>query len=737
MKLNSLVLCVGVLATVDFAIADELVEKKEESQCRADIECIVVYARFREEGLIDVPVSESYFSEDTIAELGIERVSDFIQLIPNVTIVESQNIGSSFMTIRGITQVRNGEAPIAVVIDDVLQPNSRQFRRDLIDIASIEVIKGPQGALYGRNATGGVVIINTKKPTEQTSGSLSASFGNAGQRTVKGSLRGALSDKVLYTLAAQDSEQDGDIKNHYLNKMVNYFDEQALRGSLHFNPSNNTSFVLQGYASKVEGGALNFVFQPTLYGPDGVTLAEGDTLFDMSLAGANNTDYRVTANNLGYNERDMSQWSLKLQHAFGDADLLAVTSYHRLEEFFAGDQFPYTAAITRSGLDGTQSQYADISNWSQELRLSSSYQALYWMVGAYYLQTDRFISTTTGDDRGQGIIRIQRRPEFDSAINPTFSFFGDDNDNTAWAVFGNVSYDMSDALQLSLALRYDEDQRKQTVSEFNTSATPGIVNNKDFSQWQPKVSLRYLLEKNISVFATWGKGFRSGQYNQNGVAEQAALVGLLGIKDIADAEVSSSYELGLKGYFAQQDFTLTASAFDTEVQGQHYFSFIGSIGAQILSNIDEVHLQGIELGLHKPIFDGLDFTFSLGYIDNEIARYRANPALEGNKAPYVPKATLNLALDYHTELTQTLGLQLRADYEYRGRQYWSVENSSARDAITLVNLRAGVVAIDDSWSIMASVKNAFDEKYNEEYVSVGFAHPTGGQRWLVDFNYKF
>jgi iron complex outermembrane receptor protein len=732
-----------LMAIVSTAFANSVLatEEQKPQKCGTEIECVVIHARLREETPIEAPLSETYFSQDKINAAGIERVADFIQLSPNVSISNSQGIGTSFITIRGMTQVRNGESPVAVVIDDVLQVNARQFRQQMQDIDSIEVVRGPQGALYGRNATGGAIIIRSKKPTKQTSGFVRLSLAEGDKQTLQAGLDGAASQNTLYRVALHDSHQDGQINNAFLNRTVDYFDETELKGSLYYSLDKKTTITARGKYSTIEGGGLNFTFQPAVYGPDGLTLAQNSFPFDFSQSDANNTDQNISANNLGFNERKMTDLSLKMDYRGDDFTLLAITGYNRLEEFTAGDQFPYTAATTTETVigpvDGSQTQFVDLGAWSQELRLSAQQEHLQWMVGAYYLDTDRFISSTTGDDRGLGIVRIEQQPDFTHPDNPTLLFFADDNENRAWAIYGNADYDISDEWQISAALRYDRDQRKQKVSEYNFGVNPGAVNKKTFDQWQPKFSVRYLLNDDMSTYLTWGKGFRSGQFNQNGVADAAAQAGLAGVSDIAQQEISRSTEVGFKAYFKTLDLSLTTSLFKTDVSGQHYFVFVGALGAQVLTNIDEVQLQGGELELYKPISDSLSASLGYGYTNSKINKFTLDNTTEGNRAPYVPQSSLNLGLQYQSELGNALELTVRADYEYRGRQYWSPQNITPRNSLELTNLRITLQSQDDHWSLVASISNAFNEQYNSEYVSGGFAHPAVGSLWQLDLKYQF
>ena len=142
------------------------------------LEEVVVTARKREESRLDVPVTVDAFTQQTIESAGIETPRDFVALVPNMTLVEVQNVGNSFITIRGISQARNSEPSVAVLVDGVLEPNPYQFDQQLNDVTSIQVLKGPQGALYGRNAIGGAIIINTADPSDHFQGSAKVGVGN-------------------------------------------------------------------------------------------------------------------------------------------------------------------------------------------------------------------------------------------------------------------------------------------------------------------------------------------------------------------------------------------------------------------------------------------------------------------------------------------------------------------------------------------------------------------------------
>ncbi len=374
---------------------------------------------------------------------------------------------------------------------------------------------------------------------------------------------------------------------------------------------------------------------------------------------------------------------------------------------------------------------------SQEIRLTSpDDQALRWIAGVYYLATDRFRGLPTEMDVGQPYSR-------EVFTANTLSGFADDNENKAYAVFGQLNYDLNEASELSFALRYDRDKREQTdvapamIGTRTFSMTSGLTRSETYSEVQPKLTLRYQPDNNLNLFATWSKGFRSGGFNQNGVGAAATAAGINGIRDDYDKEVSTNIELGFKSTMADGRLKLNGSLFRTRVKDQHYFQFIGAINAQLLNNIDEVLLQGAELDAQFQVTDALSLYAAYGLTDSEIEDYAVAQGHEGNWAPYVARTTFNAGIQYNASLGDNLQGLLRLDYERRGKQFWDTANSSPRSAINLVNLRLGVESEDGDWSITAWAKNLTDKEYNAEYVSGGIAQIAPPRTMGLDFTRRF
>jgi iron complex outermembrane receptor protein len=713
------------------------------------IEEIVVTARLRSENLQKVPVAVTAFSAKAIDDARIKGVSDFMSMTPNVSINQSESSGVSFITIRGVSQVRNGESPVAVVVDGVEQVSSRQFAQDLFDIEKIEVVRGPQGALYGRNAIGGAILITTRQPTNEFEASAGASYGRGDDYRVQGSVSGPIvADKLLFRASGSYRHFGGIYRNVYLDKTVDQVEDTNLRGQLKAIINENLTADLIISHGKTNGGALNFQYQSSNFDTNNPCFLDAGNPLAGPAPDADHVSRQFCATNRGEDHRTVDNISLKLDYKTDVATITNILAYNYVKEYVAGDQFPYTANVGLFGfLDGTQTQYETNKAWSDEFRItSSSANKFRWMVGAYYLNTKRFISTTTGLDNNQGILQVTDTPFFSSPVNPTTSFFADRNNNKAWALFANAAYDITDQLEGSFAIRYDKDHRDQFVLPDQTGSLPAGCSvatpdnchkTRSYDLAQPKFTLRYQAMENLSLFGSWGVGFRSGQFNQSGVAAVAAGAGTNGVFDAVEKEEVRTLELGFKSQFANNRLRLNGTFYTTSDKNPLYFVFLGSIGAQVLVNVDKVRSTGFELEGQANLAKGLDAFANFGYTHSRIKAYGVNPADVGNWAPYVPATTWAAGLQYRTPVMDKLGLFLRGDVEHHGKQYWDPENTTARSGFNLVNFRAGFEDPEGKWSLIASLDNAFDKKYNSEWVLGGFAHPGQPRAWVVDAKFRF
>src|ERR671910_480509 len=341
------------------------------------LEEVIVTARKRDEASLDVPVAVNVFTAADIAAAGIERPQDFIDLTPNMTLVQTQNQGTSFVTVRGISQARNSEPSVAVLIDGVQMANPSQFNQELFDIDTIQVLKGPQGALYGRNAIGGAIIINTKKPGDVFEGNVTLGSDSGPGINVRGGLSGPISDTLKYIASGSFFDTKGYIRNVQLDENADPFRDVSGRLRLVWEPSNELSADVRVYASRVDTQALYFNITESV----------------------NDTSLPVRVNNAGVNERNMFGTSLKLDWVRPLGTLTSITAYDRFNELLTGDQFNFlpiaeSVLFRFFGADQAQHQFLSVNAVSEALHFASpATTRVRWIAGAYLIATDRFIST--------------------------------------------------------------------------------------------------------------------------------------------------------------------------------------------------------------------------------------------------------------------------------------------------------------------------------------------------------
>ncbi|HMA11983.1 MAG TPA: TonB-dependent receptor plug domain-containing protein, partial [Steroidobacteraceae bacterium] len=426
------------------------------------LEEVVVTARKRDESFRDVPMTVNVFTEQAIASAGIQKPADFIARVPNMTLVETQNAGNAFVVVRGVSQARNSEASVAVLVDGVLETNPAEFNKELFDIRQIEVLKGPQGALYGRNAIGGAILISTKDPSDELSGIFRAGFGNGSSKRAQAALSGPIgsSDTLKFRASLSWSDTDGYLKNTYLNRKADPAEELSGRARLLWKPSDSFTGDLRFGFSNLDTRALYFVIPRAV---------EANPFSSFTTPpNANDVTSPIQLDNPGKNTRDLYTTSLKMDFETGVGTVTSVSAYDITKEVLTGDAYDFRPAATSVfrallGTDLNQSQYLNVKSLSQELRLTSATGGtVSWIAGAYYVHTKRFISTGNMVDTGAGVFPVYRAPRL-TGNNPSATFLADSQNNDAWAVFADATVELSKHTQFDAAFRYDEDKRQNTT----------------------------------------------------------------------------------------------------------------------------------------------------------------------------------------------------------------------------------------------------------------------------------
>ena len=569
-----------------------------------EMEEIIVTARKRDESFQDVPVTVNVFTETLVEDAGIYRPADFIQMVPNMTLVETQNAGNAFVVIRGISQARNSEPSVAVQVDGVLQTNPAEFNQELYDIQQIEVLKGPQGALYGRNAIGGAIIITTLDPADEFEATVKAGYGN--ENSIRGQLgvSGPLGDSAGYRATVNYYETDGFLHNEFLDESVDPVESLSARARFVFEPSDNFRGDFRVAVDDLSTRALYFV----------VPRVDEANPFGGFVDDANDVDEPIQLDNPGINDRDVLNTSLKLDFGAGDGTLTSVTHYNTTEEILTGDAFDFRPAANSLfnaifGFDLNQSQFLDIEAYSQELRYTSPTEGKFrWIAGAYFIHTDRFISTGNMVDTGAG--RVPRlpgttlrgqQPERDLPRRlPGQRRLGrvckrDLRDR------GEDRTRRRDPLRRGQAREHDRDPR--SLPPLGTPpGSSGQTRERTWSEPQPKFTLRYAPTDTLTFYGGWSRGFRSGGFNQTGVGAVADASGIAGVNDLFEAEVAETTEAGFKSVLAGGSLAFNGAAYYTESENGYFFVFLAANSTQNLGNLD-ARYKGFELEMNWSATD--------------------------------------------------------------------------------------------------------------------------------------
>ncbi|MEQ5787930.1 TonB-dependent receptor [Erythrobacter sp. NFXS35] len=698
----------------------------------AEDQGIIVTGLRREENLQDTPAAVTAFNAQAIENAGIERPADFIALTPNVTLVETQNAGNAFVIIRGITQNRNSEPSVAVIVDGVQQVNPAQFNQDLFDIEQIEVLKGPQGGLYGRNAIGGAIIITTKQPTDEFSGNVTAGIDNGFGYFLRGGVSGPVAENAFFRVAGSYYNTDGFIPNTFLGEDADPVEDYSLRANLLVEATDRLTIDVRGSINRLRTQGLYY-----------------NIVADV------NDIAPVRVNNPGQNDRDINNVSLKVEYEGDNAVFTSISSYDTLEEVLTGDAFDFLPIENSfffnlfegifgpgNGFDLNQSQFLDVEAFSQEVRLASPSDGgpFNWMVGGYLIDTQRFISTGNMIDTGNGVFPVFRTPST-NPLNPQFSFLSDGQDNFAWALFANAGYELSPEFRVDASLRYDRDKRRQTtltpqgflpVVPGVPTAQSGEVRTAIFDDWQPKLTLTYEPSPDLTIYGGYSRGFRSGGFNQTGVGAESVNAGIVGVGDIFEAETADTFEVGAKAQIGP--VRLAGAAYTTLSKNSYFFVFLAQSSTQNLGNIPETRINGFELEASAEVLPDFDINAAIGVTNSEIKEF-PDPTVIGNEAPQISRYTINLGAQYAGALTDTLDGLLRIDYRRTGKTWWEPFNTTVREPVDIVDARAGVTF--DGVSVTAFAANLFDETYNAEFSPGGFVFRARPRRYGVEVGYKF
>lgn len=813
-------------------------------QAAEDENAIIVTARRQSETLADVPASVTVLSADALAKTGVQRADDFIQLTPGVTIVTgTAEAGDTQINIRGINGARDAESSVALVVDGILKTNTAQLNQNQGTMRQVEILKGPQGALYGRNAAAGAIVIQTVKPGDTLEGGVTLRAAQDNTYLATGFVSVPVGESAGFVLSGNYSTTDGFFRNRFLGNSSTIDDQEiwSVDGRFVAELGPNTELDIKARYADLTGASINF--NAAFHLPN---FAGANPAFFEDV---NEHPFNFYSNIRPTNDQTTFEVSAKIEHEFDSVTLTAWALYSDVDQSLTADGtsadfarftfpgttpasvaasnacFASTAALTGFPLnpptfigqtpvpfifapatgstfgpyspttcDGTQFQIREQSDISAEIRLASNGDGPFnWQVGAYYLHIDREVGVSLGADLGQGVTRqLYNAP---GSSNPTTQLYNDAFKTDVFAVFAAADFDVSDRFNISVAGRYDIEDRSvsslvPTVFDPFTGGpiNPGqqVVNgvvqpiadqSQTFKQFQPKISLRYELADNANLYANWGIGFKSGGFNNQGsaaIVDQAfnQFIGTnILINDQYRKEVSSAFEAGIKGSLFDGRITYDLAGYYTTIEDMQFFEFfVGGFGLlRVVSNIDEVEIYGGELNLTAEIIEGWTVFGSANVTESEIKENASRPVTVGNNSPYTADYTLNFGTQLEVPMTSSMDFVSRVDYRVTGPTWFHTLQDdtnptlfsgllpgsalqlpafvgdadysvSRRDAFGVVDARIGVET--DRWSLFAYAENLFNKKYLNEVITAvefggSFISPGGRQRLGVEFGYKF
>ncbi|CAN5144070.1 TonB-dependent receptor [soil metagenome] len=740
------------------AVATAAAAKAEEAPPAAEPAVdgdIIVTARMRDERQIDVPVALSVVSGARFTDGEHLRIEDLNMLVPGINISIPTPRQTTF-SIRGLgaNPANDGlEQSTGLFLDGVYLAKSGMAVVDLIDIDRIEVLRGPQGTLIGKNTTAGAIRIQTKGPSFEPEAVVRASTGNFGSLQVQGSVTGPLSDTVAARLTLYRTTRDGWVYNPFRDEKTNAQERQGVRAQLLFRPTSDLSIRLTGEVHH-EGDSNYTLIIPnqgvtpaTFYA--GLNAAGGQVAFSPD-GRLSNYDSPTVIRSTQHALTALVDWD------FGDVALASITGYREWNYYTISDIDGSSAPLFRASSDLSYRQF------SQELRLSSSSDSrLKWTIGGYLFDQHTDYTTRLYYDTAAASQLTRLTPAAlaaaaagSASLARLLAYNGSRWDTHAdprtrsYALFGQATFAVTPRFNVTAGARATYETKRMTVSrdapvsQTTGAAVPALLASAyapvgvSRNDWSPSLllSVDYKPRPGLMIYASASHGEKAGGLN---AALPATGLGPDSLK--VEPEAATSLEAGIKGELLDRKITFSANGFYTWVKDyQASFNGIPSGGTapvQLLSNVGKVETRGFELEVAARPARYLDLRVNGAFIDAFYRSYRNAPCpagttatscdLSGQQIVGSPKWSASASATYDRPVTASANAYLGGEFSWRSDYPGFLDNSpQARVGnYALVNLRAGFKSADGRWDVGLWVKNLFDKSYALNYTSYGALVP--------------
>lgn len=647
----------------------------------SQVEEVVVTAQRRDTALQETPISITALGGDLLEDRGIEDMRDIQLLAPGIHVGEF--FGSALITVRAIgndTSSISADPGVAVHVDGVYLARRLYQTGAFFDIERIEVLRGPQGTLYGRGATGGAINILTRAPTEELEGYARVTLGNYNLVMTEGAISGPLfGSDVLGRLAFKTNDHEGYTPNIFNGDAYDDADEVDVRGRLRFQPSDTLRIDLSVDYRTVGGfGGItpDRRFDPLTPTPQelaGGVFATGRRV---------NHDYRKSY------DAEYLGGSLKVDWEVGGFKLSSLTAARRLESTLVYD------------IDGTQIAGAAFDpyfegqeQFTQEFTVSRSGERFDWVTGLFYFH-----------EQADATMNIPFPLDPLSAAG----LVGDVR-TEAFAVYGDLTYHVSERLELTVGARWGRDEKRaREAFYFGGIGGPLLLSDEleaDWTAFTPRAALTFEFSSDVTGYLSVSQGFKPGGFNVWGF--QGAPY---------DPEKVTNYEVGLKTFLLDRSLMANLSVFQMDYAELQVFQIQNFL--PLITNAAEATIKGAELEFaYRPI-QALSFNGTVTYLDATFDSYSApDPArggqvfdLAGNRLTATPEWAINLGAQYTAEVEGGV-VTFGVDYGYKSKHYFRPFNdeASAQDAYGLWNARVGYKPDAAGWEVSAWIRNATDE----------------------------
>ena len=643
---------------------------------------VVVTAEKRSENLQHVPISMTVISANDLSKRGIQDLRQIENSVPNLTFTGVDTSISPAVSIRGISSdARNigFETGVSMYVDGVYTGRPDSFSVDMLDLQQIEVLRGPQGTLFGKNTTAGAINITTRAPSDTPRGSAELIYGNYNAVIARGSISGPIVSGVL------DGQVGGFYRSHdgYEKNLANsdrYYAEglEGGQGKLRFTPSASTDVTL----------AL-----------DGLSEHERQAVNEMTpgsfgyVPGQNARDVNVDAP--VFEDRQIFGVSLTGNHRFQNGSTLtSITAYRLANTHFLSDDDGSPEPFLTSDFLDKEHQV------SQELRFASPSQGRFrYVVGLFYY--DESINT--------GRASIIPPDTLVGPVGIAVTLSGHVH-TQSYAAFGQADYDITPALTLTAGLRYTYEDKSMNMNLVGSPAFNiiDLVTSQSLSDsnWSPMVNLALRLPNGVNLYAKMSQGFKSGGFNLDYVASSQ-----LRFKP----ETVTSYEVGAKTELNDR-VRLNAAAFYMDYNNLQVSSFEQFSGF-VISNAATAHIWGLELDGQLKLFPGFQLDGGIGYLNATFSSYPNGGGLgidyTGNQLPIAPHWTANIGAEYRHSVGEWGSAYGRVSYAYRDGYYTDASNDPTTLLAShgLVDARIGFESRDGHWTVELWGKNLADTLY--------------------------